>query len=61
MAPVEVIVATLLTPSIAAAAALASSNNDKNDDDDYDLTADPVNGECIGEYDLSKDGQLCVR
>lgn len=32
----------------------------KNDDDDYDLTADPVNGECISENDLSKDAKKCV-
>ena len=25
------------------------------------ITTEPVNGECTGEYDLSKDGQLCVR
>ena len=51
MAPVEVIVATLLTSGIAAVAAIASSDNDKNDEDDYDLTglltADLVNGKCI--------------
>ena len=48
MAPVEVIVATLLTSGIAAVAAIASSDNDKND---YDLTGllttDLVNGRCI--------------
>jgi hypothetical protein len=65
LAVIEVIISTLLTSGTVAAAALASSDNDKNDEDDYDLTglitADPVNGECIGEYDLSKDGQLCGR
>ena len=60
MAPVEVIVATLLTSGIAAVAAIASSDNDKNDEDDYDLTglitADPVNGECILDKPPKKGG-----